>query len=74
MKTEKVRKWHQRTLVHPLVCPVRSRWRRHRYHQPFWRDDKTANMLGIGQTGCHRCGRDCVIPPATTSTEETRHG
>jgi hypothetical protein len=45
---------------HRLVCPARSRWRRYRYAQPFWRDDKVAAMLGIGQYGCRRCGRGAV--------------
>jgi hypothetical protein len=49
---------------HRLVCPARSRWRRYRYAQPFWRDDKVAAMLGIGQYGCRRCGRGAVAERA----------
>lgn len=45
-------------LLHNLVCPVRSRVLRHRTHQPFWCDDKTAKLLGINERGCRRCGRD----------------
>ncbi|HJR88964.1 MAG TPA: hypothetical protein VJ782_02260 [Aeromicrobium sp.] len=46
--------------LHSLMCPIRARWRRHRYHQPFWSDDKTAQLLGVAHFGCPRCGR-CAI-------------
>jgi len=56
-------------VIHALTCNVRRRWRRRRIHQPFWCDDKTAQMLGIAQYGCLRCGRgsieerDLLTPP-----------
>lgn len=43
--------------LHALTCPIRSRWLRRRNGQPFWRDDKTAAMLGLAHRGCGRCGR-----------------
>lgn len=42
--------------VKHLLCPLTSRWRRWRNGQPFWRDDKTAKMLGVADYGCPRCG------------------
>lgn len=64
-------------MKHSLICPIRSRWRRWRYHQPFWAQDKTAKMLGVSTFGCPRCGygaieerdalqrlADAVFPPA----------
>lgn len=53
-------KWHRLPGVHAVVCPIRSRWRRRRYGQPFWRADKTAALLGVGQFGCPRCGRGAI--------------
>jgi hypothetical protein len=47
-------------MIHALTCPVRSRWLRWRNHQPFWCDDKTANMLGVAQYGCRRCGHGAM--------------
>lgn len=44
-------------VLHALTCPLRRRWFRHRYRMPFWRDDKVAQLLGIAQYGCPRCGR-----------------
>lgn len=44
-------------IMHAITCPIYRRWRRRRYHQPFWRDDKTAKMLDVAHLGCHRCGR-----------------
>ena len=43
--------------MHALTCPIRRRWMRRRYGMPFWRDDKTAQMLGVARFGCPRCGR-----------------
>jgi hypothetical protein len=43
-------------MPHALLCLVRSRWRHHRYGRPYWRDDKTAAMLGVAHMGCPRCG------------------
>lgn len=43
--------------MHALTCPIARRWRRWRWSQPFWRDDKTAQMLGVARFGCPRCGR-----------------
>jgi len=42
---------------HGLWCWPHRVWRRYHYHQPFWRDDKTAKMLGIAHKGCPYCGR-----------------
>lgn len=42
---------------HAVTCPFHRRWLRHRWHMPFWRDDKTAQMLGVAEYGCPRCGR-----------------
>lgn len=47
-------------LLHAATCPIRRRWMRHRWHMPFWRDDKVAQMLGVAQYGCYRCGRGAV--------------
>lgn len=44
-------------LWHTLTCPVRRRWLRHRIRAPFWADDPVAQMLGVAQYGCRRCGR-----------------
>jgi hypothetical protein len=50
-----------RTLSHVLFfCPIRARYRHWRWHQPFWRDDKTAQMLGVSQYGCWRCGYGAI--------------
>ena len=55
--------------MHALTCPVRRHWLRWRWSQPFWRDDKTAQMLGVARFGCPRCGRgmeaerDRALPP-----------
>jgi hypothetical protein len=46
---------------HWLTCPIRRRWRRWRIKQPLWRDDKTAQMLGVAQYGCPGCGRGSVV-------------
>lgn len=46
--------------MHALICPIRCRWRRWRIHQPFWRDDNVAKMLGVAQYGCPRCGRGAI--------------
>jgi hypothetical protein len=46
--------------AHWLVCPVRSRWRRRTYYQPFWRDDRVAKMFDIDMYGCPRCGRGAI--------------
>jgi hypothetical protein len=27
---------------------------------PFWREDKTAALLGVAQYGCPRCGRGAI--------------
>jgi hypothetical protein len=48
------------TIVHWFVCPVRSRWRRRRLRQPFWRDDRVAQMFDIDMLGCPRCGRGAI--------------
>lgn len=42
--------------MHRLICPVRSHWLHRRNFQPFWRDDKVAQLLGIAWYGCPRCG------------------
>lgn len=47
-------------MIHALTCPVRRRWLRWRINLPFWRDDQVAQMLGVAQFGCHRCGRGAV--------------
>ena len=47
-------------VIHALTCNVRRRWLRRRIHMPFWRDDKVAQMLGIAQYGCPRCGRGSI--------------
>ena len=54
-------KWHHVPGVHAVVCPVRSRWRRWLYYQPFWREDNIAIVLDIAHTGCYRCGRDYTV-------------
>lgn len=43
--------------MHTLTCNVRRRWLRWRIGLPFWRDDRTAQMLGVAHVGCPRCGR-----------------
>jgi hypothetical protein len=53
-------RWHHRAALHWVVCPIRRRWLRRRWHMPFWADDKTAQMLGIAQYGCRRCGRGAI--------------
>lgn len=55
-------------MIHALICPIRRRWLRRRWHMPFWRDDKTAKMLGIAHLGCSRCGREAThdLPPEGT--------
>lgn len=57
-----------RHLWHTLICPIRARWRRRRYHQPFWMDDKTAAMLGIARFGCPRCGRGATAERDAVAT------
>jgi hypothetical protein len=47
-------------LWHAITCKWYRLWRRHRYHQPFWRHDKTAQFLGVAQYGCWRCGRGAI--------------
>lgn len=48
-------------MIHALTCNVRRRWLRWRIDVPFWRDDKTAQMLGVAQHGCGRCGRGAEL-------------
>lgn len=43
--------------MHTLTCIIRRHWLRWRTDIPFWRDDKVAQMLGVAQLGCPRCGR-----------------
>lgn len=45
---------------HAITCPLRTRWRRWRYHQPLWRLDKTAQVLGVSFYGCANCGRGAI--------------
>lgn len=47
-------------ILHALSCPIRRRWLRRRWHMPFWRDDRVAQMLGVAESGCWRCGRLAV--------------
>lgn len=54
--------------MHALTCNLRRRWLRWRIDLPFWRDDKTAQMLGIAQYGCRRCGRGAAAGVAAEST------
>jgi hypothetical protein len=61
-------------VLHPLTCPVRARWRRRRYSQPFWRDDKTAQMLGVADFGCPRCGHGAIAERDTTHPQPDRPG
>lgn len=49
-----------KNLWHNLACPITRRWLRRRIRMPFWRDDKTAQILGIASFGCHRCGRGAI--------------
>lgn len=71
--SERTTKWHHRPAVHWLACPIRSRWLRRRNRQPFWRDDKVAQMLGVAWYGCGRCGRGAITerttPPAQPDGE-----
>lgn len=53
--------------MHALICPIWSRYRRWRYHQPFWCDDKTAAMCGIAHRGCWRCGAGIRFGTLTTA-------
>ena len=57
-------------LRHALTCWARRRYLRWRWHMPFWREDKVAQMLGIADRGCPRCGRGSVIPPGMTGGED----
>lgn len=45
---------------HWLTCWARRRYLRWRWHMPFWRDDRVAQMLGVAEFGCPRCGRGAV--------------
>ena len=45
-------------LRHGLTCWMRGRITRR--WQPIWRYDKVAQMFGIAQYGCPRCGRGAI--------------
>ena len=65
-------------MIHALTCHVRRRWLRWRIGIPFWREDKTAQMLGVAQYGCRHCGRgavaerDLALPPGLHGSEADR--
>lgn len=44
-------------MIHALLCPVTSRYRRWRNGQPFWKDDRITKAMGVNLQGCPRCGR-----------------
>lgn len=58
-------------MIHALICPIRRRWLRWRIHMPFWCDDKVAQMLGVAQFGCRRCGRGAIAERDRLTTEAT---
>jgi hypothetical protein len=59
-----------KSLWHTITCPLATRWRERRYHQPPWRLDKTAQMLGVSSYGCPRCGRGAIAyRPGDTGTK-----
>jgi hypothetical protein len=67
-------------MTHRVICPLRSMWRKRRYHQPLWIDDKVAQRLGVAWYGCRRCGRGAIAErdaafPGTCPTlcVETNH-
>lgn len=62
------------TRLHPLTCPIRSRWLRWHIGVPFWRDDKTATMLGVAHLGCHRCGRGAITERDRAALSEGTDG
>lgn len=45
---------------HLLTCRIRLAWMGWRYGMPYWREDQTAQMLGVAQYGCPRCGRGAI--------------
>lgn len=61
-------------MIHALTCPIRRRWLRWRWHMPFWRDDKVAQMLGVAQYGCPRCGRGMVAERDRAALTATKDG
>lgn len=58
--------------MHAMTCPIRRRWLRRRHGMPFWRDDRIAQMLGVAQYGCHRCGRGMEAERDARSTPGER--